>query len=76
MTEDNWRHRSVNMRCVTCMYFVPKGTQLTQSGSGEMTGKQIGRCRRNAPTINGFPVAFDSDWCGAHKLDETKNING
>lgn len=30
----------------------------------------IGRCRRHAPTMNGYPVVFASDWCGDHKLDE------
>ena len=55
---DNWEHRSASMRCKSCMYFVPKG--LTN----------FGRCRRRAPTLNGWPAVFDSDWCGDHKLDE------
>ena len=63
--EDNWKHRSNNMRCGTCMYFVEK------TSDNELT-IAIGRCRRNAPTMNGFPVVFKSDWCGAHKLDENK----
>lgn len=32
----------------------------------------IGRCRRHAPTMNGFPAVFEGDWCGDHKLDENK----
>jgi hypothetical protein len=32
----------------------------------------LGRCRRHAPTINGFPAAWSDDWCGDHKLDEAK----
>ena len=28
------------------------------------------RCRRNAPTIKGYPSVFSSDWCGEHKLDK------
>lgn len=32
----------------------------------------VGRCRRHAPTLRGWPVVYDSDWCGDHKLDETK----
>jgi hypothetical protein len=32
----------------------------------------VGRCRRHAPTISGYPVVFVTDWCGDHKLDETK----
>lgn len=59
MTEDNWKHRAENMRCKTCMWFVPKN-------------EAIGRCRQNAPTIKGFPAMFPDDWCGDHKLDETK----
>lgn len=22
--------------------------------------------------MNGYPVVFENDWCGDHKLDETK----
>jgi hypothetical protein len=31
---------------------------------------EIGRCRRHAPTITGYPVVFVNDWCGDHKLNE------
>ncbi len=24
------------------------------------------------PGLNGFPAVFEADWCGDHKLDETK----
>lgn len=58
MSKDNWIHRSAGMLCKTCMWFVSKGV--------------VGRCRRRAPTMNGYPVVFDTDWCGDHKLDETK----
>jgi hypothetical protein len=34
--------------------------------------KPLGRCRRHAPSMNGYPVVFPTDWCGDHKLDETK----
>lgn len=30
----------------------------------------VGRCRRNAPEMSGYPVVFRTDWCGQHKLDE------
>ena len=35
------------------------------------------RCRRHAPTMQGYPVVFESDWCGDHKLDKDTvyNIN-
>lgn len=59
MSEDNWKHRAENMRCQTCMYFVEKMPP-------------VGRCRRHAPTMSGFPVVFKRDWCGDHKLDENK----
>jgi len=63
--EDKWKHRSEKMRCKTCMWFILKG------GTSE-PGKtiNIGRCRRHAPTMNGYPVVFDTDMCGDHKLDE------
>jgi len=57
--EDNWEHRSENMACKTCMWFVLKEDIL-------------GRCRKHAPTMNGWPVMFKSDWCGDHKVDENK----
>jgi hypothetical protein len=58
--EDPWIGRSESMRCKTCMYERQK-TDI------------IGRCRRHAPTMSGYPVVFrEKDWCGDHKLDETK----
>ncbi len=62
---DPWIHRSSSMKCMTCMYFVEK----VPEGSDR---SNIGRCRRHAPTMKGFPVVFRTDWCGEHKLDETK----
>ena len=59
---DNWKHRSQGMRCASCMYYVPKSVNNKPS--------VVGRCRRNAPTMKGWPVMFESDWCGEHKLDE------
>ena len=65
--QDNWKHRSSNMSCLTCMWFVPKITHRAQ-----MYDRVIGRCRRNAPTMSGFPVVYANDWCGQHKIDENK----
>ena len=28
------------------------------------------RCRRHAPTMNGYPAVFKTDWCGDHKLSK------
>lgn len=69
--EDNWKHRVVGMRCDTCMFWVRKNRR----GSGPFadTGKgDMGRCRRHAPTMMGFPAVYQTDWCGDHKIDENK----
>lgn len=56
---DPWVHRSAGMRCSTCMWGVRKGET------------PLGRCRRHAPTMSGYPAIFmETDWCGDHKLDE------
>ena len=62
--EDNWKHRSKKMICGACMYYMAK---VTDAGPGP-----LGRCRRHAPTMQGFPAVFETDWCGDHKLDEEK----
>lgn len=64
-SKDPWVHRSAQMRCRSCVFYVPK------KGAG-VTTTQIGRCRRNAPTMRGFPAVFPNDWCGEHRLDEDK----
>lgn len=63
MMADPWKHRSEGMKCKTCMWFVPKVV-------GDNPVYNIGRCRRHAPTMNGYPVVFVNDWCGDHKLNE------
>ena len=56
---DPWAHRSTQMRCRTCMWYVNKEAAATDQG----------RCRRHAPTMNGYPVVIGGlDWCGDHKL--------
>jgi len=55
--DDLWKHKSTGMRCHTCMYFVTKE-------------KTLGRCRRHAPRIEGWPAVYEKDWCGDHKLDK------
>lgn len=81
---DPWRHRSDGMRCKTCMWFARKGLVPANVPMIDLEGKQvgvtadprghIGRCRRHAPTMNGYPVVFEIDWCGDHKLDESKTL--
>ena len=42
--------------CESCRYYSPKDSS-------------IGRCRRHAPTMAGYPVTYpDSDRCGDHKV--------
>lgn len=65
MDKDPWKHRSNIMNCATCMWYVQK----VKSEDSKNTAL-IGRCRRHAPTMNGYPVVFETDWCGDHKLDE------
>lgn len=62
---DPWIHRSEGMKCGTCMWFVAKAVSLPKEGA-----RIVGRCRRHAPEMAGYPVVFKDDWCGDHKLDE------
>lgn len=62
---DPWKHRSAGMQCGTCMWFAPKKTD--NMAEGDLY--KLGRCRRHAPTMNGYPVVFINDWCGDHKLN-------
>ena len=63
-TNDPWVHRSTGMRCFTCIWYVPKMVGHDES--------EIGRCRKHAPTMGGYPVVYMTDWCGDHRLDENK----
>ncbi len=66
--KDPWKHRAMGMRCSTCMWFVHKEA----SGGYTPVRSSIGRCRRHAPSMNGYPVVKMHDWCGDHKIDENK----
>jgi len=57
------------MRCASCVFYVPKQPDPTPT---ETRAATLGRCRRHAPTLNGYPVVFPTDWCGDHRLDENK----
>jgi len=52
------------------MWFVEKANDPSKSGAERPVC--LGRCRRHAPSMNGYPVVFHGDWCGDHKLDENK----
>jgi hypothetical protein len=68
MREDNWMHKAACMRCFTCTFFVPKA----RNSPSLLDDPILGRCRKHAPTLNGWPAVFENDWCGDHKLDENK----
>lgn len=63
---DMWSQRGKNMRCKTCMYYLTKERRYVNPDN------LLGRCRRHAPTMSGFPVVYPDDWCGDHKLDVDK----
>lgn len=70
---DPWKHRSAGMSCRTCMWFVVKARSGPQDPNApESSNGQLGRCRRHAPTMSGFPAVFEADFCGDHKLDENR----
>lgn len=58
------------------MYFVLKVPQervpvpLQETDPPLTANGNLGRCRRHAPTMSGFPAVFQGDWCGDHKLNE------
>ncbi len=66
MADDPWKHRSAGMKCRTCMWFAAK-----ESPAKDDRGV-LGRCRKHAPSMNGFVPVFEMDWCGDHRLDESK----
>jgi hypothetical protein len=51
--------------CDTCMYFVCKPIK---NSIFDERDEWLGRCRRHAPALGGYPVVFSNDWCGDHKL--------
>ena len=69
--DDLWAHRSEGMRCGTCMFYVPK-ERAPRDPTSPITELSVGRCRRHAPSMSGWPVMFIGDWCGDHKIDENK----
>lgn len=64
-SNDPWKHRSKSMNCYTCMWYTEKAKDEDSKNTAP-----IGHCRRHAPTMNGYPVVFETDWCGDHKLNE------
>ena len=66
---DPWVHRASGMRCQSCIWYVAK---VPTSPVQSQDYRGLGRCRRHAPTMNGYPVVWCDDWCGDHRLDENK----
>lgn len=60
--ENNSLGRGDGICCQTCVYFVIE----------EGNERGVGRCRRHAPALGGFPVVLREDWCGDHKIDANK----
>lgn len=78
---DNWKNRSDNMKCKTCIWFVPKMSSKDRrkeliGGDNPVDYYDLGRCRKHCPTMGGFPVVFVNDWCGDHRIDENKFKGG
>ncbi len=66
---DKW-DRETNFTCISCMYCVPKKKTAKEDEVEE------GRCRRHAPTLQGYPVVkLYDDWCGDHKLGSNPVID-
>ena len=56
--------------CGTCRFFSPKIDPLGEAYA-------VGRCRRHAPTLSGYPVVYTiSDWCGDHKIGTNPDKEG
>lgn len=77
MNKDPWKHRSNRMLCNTCIFYVEKVKvdefkDIKEIKTLNEIPTPIGRCRRHAPTMNGYPTVFETDWCGEHKLDENR----
>lgn len=67
--QDPWANRGSGMKCSTCVWFVPK---FTSNAVVPQNHKTVGRCRRHAPTMSGYPLVYMDDWCGDHRIDENK----
>jgi Pyruvate/2-oxoacid:ferredoxin oxidoreductase delta subunit len=68
---DPWEYRNKSMKCMTCIWYIPK-QRIGTSNSDINPLAEIGRCRRHAPTMGGYPVVYMTDWCGDHRIDENK----
>lgn len=56
--------------CQYDMWYAPKPADSIVLGGSRR--EPLGRCRKRAPTMGGYPAVMEIDWCGDHKLDENK----
>ncbi len=61
---DQWADKT-RFACATCQWYARKERLASERGKMDV---QLGRCRRHAPTLGGYPVVYQTDWCGDHKL--------
>lgn len=64
---DKW-DRKTNFNCESCMFWVEKQRLVDLGGKKVELDTKLGRCRRYAPTMKGYPVVYSCDWCGEHKI--------
>ena len=70
---DPWTNRPDGLKCKTCIWYVEKQKSRVGTADSDVNPlKVIGRCRRHAPTMNGFVPVYPDDWCGDHRIDENK----
>ena len=57
MKDDNWKHCGLSMKCGSCMWWIQKtGNSGDINLSSNSKIDPLDRCRRHAPTMNGFPA--------------------
>lgn len=62
--EDRSLVQGDGIQCRTCLYFeIEEGNE-----------RGVGRCRRHAPTLGGFPIVLQEDWCGDYEPDANKAV--
>jgi len=65
-----WRYDSKIFRSGGKVEDTPRETNENIHRESDTPPPIVGRCRRHAPSMNGYPVVFPDDWCGDHKLNE------
>jgi len=63
--------KASKMKCPTCSWF--EETELYHKIDKKCFAL-IGTCRKHAPTTNGYPPVFTTDWCGDHRSDGSERV--